>query len=193
MCGQKKLSKLVEGTILCSMKRFSTFRMAGMALLFLAATLFAGEAFAQQPAKTLKEQFVGTWRLMELYYKAQDGTRTDSLGPKPRGILRLDADGDFTLQIMATSLPKFASNSRTDGTAEENKAVVHGTTSYYGTYSVDEKDNIFAVHIEACTYPNFDGADQKRPFTLKGNELTFTNKNSSIAGSSVWQTWKRIK
>jgi hypothetical protein len=175
------------------MKRFGALRMVGIVLLCLAAAMFAGEAVAQQPAKTLKEQFVGTWRLAELYYKAADGTRTDSLGPKPRGILRLDADGDFTLQIMATTLPKFASNSRTDGTAEENRAVVHGTTSYYGTYSVDEKNKIFAVHIEACSYPNFDGADQKRPFTLKGDEMTFTNQNSSIAGSSVWQTWKRIK
>ncbi len=175
------------------MKQFSALRMTGVVLLFLAAALLAGEACAQQPAKTLQEQFVGTWRLMELYYKAADGTRTDSLGPNPRGRLRLDADGNFTLQIMATTLPKFASNSRTDGSNDENRAVVHGSTSYYGTYSVDEKNQIFAVHIEACTYPNFDGAKQQRPFTLKGDELTFTNKVSSVAGSSVWQTWKRIK
>jgi hypothetical protein len=174
------------------MKKFSAITMTIM-LLLLGTTLFADEAVAQQPAKTLAEQFVGTWTLVELFYTTQNGTRIDSLGSDPMGRLRLDADGTFTLQIMRRGLPKFKSNNREQGTAEENRAVVQGTVSYYGTYSVNEKDKIFAVHIEACSYPNFEGADQQRPFTLKGDILTFTNKNSSVAGSSVQQTWRRIK
>jgi hypothetical protein len=174
------------------MKKFSAITMTIM-LLLLGTTLFADEAVAQQPAKTLAEQFVGTWTLVELFYTTQNGTRIDSLGSDPMGRLRLDADGTFTLQIMRRGLPKFKSNNREQGTAEENRAVVQGTVSYFGTYSVNEKDKIFAVHIEACSYPNFEGADQQRPFTLKGDILTFTNKNSSVAGSSVQQTWRRIK
>jgi hypothetical protein len=174
------------------MKKFSAITMTIM-LLLLGTTLFADEAVAQQPGKTLAEQFVGTWTLVELFYTTQNGTRIDSLGSDPMGRLRLDADGTFTLQIMRRGLPKFKSNNREQGTAEENRAVVQGTVSYYGTYSVNEKDKIFAVHIEACSYPNFEGADQQRPFTLQGDLLTFTNKNSSVAGSSVQQTWKRIK
>ena len=174
------------------MKKFSAITMTIM-LLLLGTTLFAGEAVAQQPAKTLAEQFVGTWTLVELFYTTQNGTRIDSLGSDPMGRLRLDADGTFTLQIMRRGLPKFKSNNREQGTAEENRAVVQGTVSYFGTYSVNEADRIFAVHIEACSYPNFEGAVQQRPFTLKGDILTFTNKNSSVAGSSVQQTWRRIK
>ena len=175
------------------MKKFSAITMTTMLLLLLGAALLAGEAIAQKPAKTLTEQFVGTWTLVELFYTTQNGTRVDSLGSDPMGRLRLDADGTFTLQIMRRGLPKFKSNNREQGTAEENRAVVQGTVSYFGTYSVNEADKIFAVHIEACSYPNFEGADQQRPFTLNGDILTFTNKNSSVAGSSVQQTWKRIK
>jgi hypothetical protein len=175
------------------MKKFRAIMLATLWLLLLGPALFAGEVVAQQPAKTLTEQFVGTWTLVEVFYTTQDGTRVDSLGSDPKGRLRLDADGTFTLQIMRSGLPKFKSNNREQGTEEENRAVVQGTISYFGTYSVNEKDKIFAVHIEACSYPNFEGADQQRPFTLQGDILTFTNKNSSVAGSSVQQTWRRIK
>jgi len=175
------------------MKKSSTFTMTILLLLLPGTALFAGEIISPQPAKTLTEQFVGTWTLVELFYTTQNGTRVDSFGSDPKGRLRLDADGTFTLQIMRSGLPKFKSNNREQGTAEENQAVVQGTISYFGTYSVHEADKIFAVHIEACSYPNFEGADQRRPFTLQGNILTFTNKNSSVAGSSVQQTWRRIK
>jgi len=174
------------------MKKVRTVTMI-IVLFLLGTALFAGAAVAQGKAKTVAEQFVGTWTLVELFYTTHDGTRVNSFGSDPRGRLRLEADGSFTLQIMRSGLPKFKSNNREQGTDEENRAVVQGTVSYYGTYSVDEKDKIFAVHIEACSYPNFDGADQQRPFTLKGDILTFTNKNSSVAGSSVQQTWRRIK
>jgi len=175
------------------MKPFSAFTMTLMSLLLLEVCMFVGGAVAQQSTKTLTEQLVGTWTLVEVFYTTQNGTRVDSLGTGPRGRLRLDGDGTFTCQIMRSGLPKFKSNNREEGTAEENKAVVQGTISYFGAYSVNEAERILAVHIEACSYPNFDGVDQKRPFTLKGDRLTFTNKNSSVAGSIVQQTWKRIK
>jgi hypothetical protein len=148
---------------------------------------------AQQPAKVSAEQLIGTWTLLEVYYTTQDGKRVDSLGANPRGRLRLNADGTFTCQIMRLGLPKFKSNNREKGTAEENKAVVQGTISYYGTYKVNVPEQFLAMHIEACSYPNFDGVEQKRPFTLKGDTLSFINRNSSVAGSTVHQTWKRIK
>ena len=174
------------------MRKIRSLAMTIMSLLLLATSLLASRAVAQQPAKSLAGQFVGTWTLVELFYTTHDGTRVNSFGSDPRGRLRFDADGTFTLQIMRSGLPKFKSNNREQGTDEENRAVVQGTVSYYGTYTVNEADKILAVHIEACSYPNFDGVDQQRPFTLKGDTLTFTNKNSSVAGSSVQQTWRKI-
>jgi len=165
------------------------FLAAGMALGMIESQVLN----AQQSAKVTADQLIGTWTLLEVYYTTQDGTRVDSLGANPRGRLRLDADGTFTCQIMRLGLPKFKSNNREAGTAEENKAVVQGTISYYGTYSINEAEQVLNMHIEACSYPNFDGVDQKRPFTLQGDTLSFINRNSSVAGSTVHQTWRRIK
>jgi len=101
------------------MKKFCAIMLATLWLHLLGSALFAGEDVAQQPAKTLTGQFVGTWTLVELFYTTQDGTRVDSLGSDPKGRLRLDADGTFTLQIMRSGLPKFKSNNREQGTAGE--------------------------------------------------------------------------
>lgn len=59
----------------------------------------------------------GSWILVELYNEA-DGKRLEPFGPNPRGSMLLTPEGQFSMTIMRSSLPKFASNVRTKGTAE---------------------------------------------------------------------------
>src|SRR2546430_14702104 len=52
----------------------------------------------------------------------------------------------------------------------------------------------FTVHIDGSTFPNFDGANQKRSFTLAGDELRYTNPVATIGqGVAVEAVWKRAK
>jgi Lipocalin-like domain len=67
---------------------------------------------------------------------------------------------------MRSDLPKFASNDRQNGTPEENKAIVQGSLSYFSTYTVDEAAKTMVIHIEGCSFPNWNGKDQKRSFAL---------------------------
>ena len=87
---------------------------------------------------------------------------------------------------------KFASNNRTDGSPEENKAEVQGSNAFYGTYSVNEKEHALAIHIEACSFANWDGTDQTRPFSLSGDRLTWQVAAASGGGSGEL-VWKRAK
>jgi hypothetical protein len=102
-----------------------------------------------------------------------------------------DGDGRFAAQLMGSGLPKFASNNRLEGTPEENKAIVQGSICYFGTYSVSEADHTLNYHIESSSFPNFNGADQKRSFTLKGDEMEYTGPTSTGGTSHV--VWKRAK
>jgi hypothetical protein len=79
------------------------------------------------------------------------------------GCLIFEADGRYGLILSRKDVPKFASNSRTNGTADENKAVVQGTISHFGRYTVSA-DKSIVFHIELSTYPNFNGTEQKRSF-----------------------------
>ena len=116
-----------------------------------------------------------------------NGTKTTLL---TQGSLSLGAGGRYMLITFQPNLPKVASGNRMTATPEENKALVSGSLAHYGTYSVVDKSLVFKV--ERSMFPNWDGVEQRRPFTLTGDELTYTLGGAS-GGGSVTLTWKRTK
>jgi len=166
-------------------------------VLLVAAVLAVGtlsgtsEVRAQEKGAGLAQ---GSWILVALYNET-DGKKTDPFGPDPRGSMLLTPDGRFSMIVMRASLPKFASNIRTKGTVEENQAVVQGSVAAFGTYTVvGDKEQVLNLHMEGCTFPNWDGQDQKRPVTVSGDELKVVNPTPSIGGGGTnYQVWKRAK
>jgi hypothetical protein len=141
-------------------------------------------------AQTAKD-LIGTW-VATSNVSEQNGVKSNPYGSPPLGMLIFDADGHYGLILSRPDIPKFASNNRTSGTTDENKAAVQGTISHFGRYTVSEPDKTITFKIETSTYPNSNGTEQKRPFTLKGDELVYTVPAFSGGGSAV-STWKRAK
>jgi hypothetical protein len=173
-------------------RRLAILTASTVSLLILGVALPASDAVAQQ--KSLKEQLVGTWKLVSSHNVRSDGSRVDNYGPNPRGILIYTSDGHFVLVNTRSDLPKLASNSRDRGTPEEYKAVVQGSLAYFGTYSVNEADKVITAQIEGSTFANMiGGPDQKRIITsLTADELKFTNP-ASTSGAALELVWKRAK
>jgi lipocalin-like protein len=157
------------------MKHGTAIAIALSVALFVAA----GGALAQS-AKSL----VGAWTLVNI---------GDTFGKDPKGTLLFDASGRYVLTITRSDLPKFASNSRTKGTSDENKAVVGGSISHFGRYKVNEKDKTFTLDIESSTYPNFNGTSQTRPFRLDKDQLSYKVATPSAGGQPGEVIWKRLK
>jgi hypothetical protein len=156
----------------------------------LALTLLLGDAIAQR--KSLKDQLIGTWTFVSSTGKLTDGSPT--WGTNPMGSLIFTENGRFSVQIMRSDRAKFASNNRMKGTPEEIKAMVEGTISYFGTYTVDEAGKILTYKIEGASFPNWNGTDQKRPIvSLTSDELKYSNPAPSIGGPTTELTWKRAK
>src|SRR3989441_10729235 len=149
----KRMGKLTLGT------------MGTMGLLFLGVVLAAGDAFAQ----TAKD-FVGTWTLVSAVTE-QGGNKTDTFGPNPKGILIVDANGRYVIAFSRADLPKIASNNRTTATAEENKAIVGGSLTHFGTLSVHAADKTFTFKVETATFPNWSGLQKKRPSPTSWDQL----------------------
>jgi hypothetical protein len=172
------------------MNRRIVLSVSAIAVLGLA--LLPSSAISQQ--KSLKEQIAGSWTLVSTKYKFPDGKTTDTFGPNAKGMMMLDAAGRVVFINMRSDLPKFASKDRTNGTPEENKAVVAGSFAYFGTYTVNEAERTFTVHYEGTTFPNFD-IDAKRTITaLTADELKYANSVSTIGkGVVVEAVWKRAK
>ena len=95
------------------------------------------------------------------------------------------------LLIARPGLPKFAANKRDAGSPEENKAVLAGLLAFIGTYSVSEADHVLTLHVEAGTFPNWTGADQKRSFTLTADQMNWTNRTPAIGAEVVEVVWRR--
>jgi hypothetical protein len=140
-------------------------------------------------AQTAKE-YVGTWTLISSDTVRPDGSRVPTFGGKAAGMLIFGSDGRFIYLFSAAELPKFASNNRTTGTPEENTAVVKGSISTYGAYSVADKT--FTFKIDHSTFPNWIGAEQTRTITVTGDEMKWNNPAGS-GGGVVELVLKRVK
>ncbi|HEX5455432.1 MAG TPA: lipocalin-like domain-containing protein [Stellaceae bacterium] len=156
------------------------------ASLFLSFVLFLPSSFAET-AKDL----VGTWKYVVNQTTKQDGSKVETYGKEPKGIIMFDSGGHFMLFIAKPNAMKFASKSRLNGTPEEYKNAVYNSIAYYGTYKVDEPAKILAWSIDAATFPNWYGVTQRRHFSIKGDELRITNRVGS-SGGSVLSVLKRL-
>ena len=167
---------------------------AWLVVLILGVGMLYGSAtvWAQPKTGALAQQLQGTWTLVSAVNE-QDGKKTDVFGPNPRGTLILTPEGRYAMIMVRAGLPKFASNNRMKGTAEENQAVVQGSSTTFGTYTVaSDKEQTVNLHVEGATFPNFDGQDQKRILTVKGDELTVVNPTTTIGGTN-YAIYKRAK
>jgi hypothetical protein len=150
-----------------------------IAAVLVAASIGVGAASAQ-PAKSLREQLVGTWNFVIAEITAQDGTKTLPFGDAPKGQLIFTADGHFSQVHISSGLPRIASNNRLAGTDADNRAIVHGTLALFGTYSVDEAKKTLTFNITASTFPNQQGTTQTRTID-RLTETEFRNTNPAAA------------
>ncbi len=157
---------------------------AGHALAVLLGVTISYTDVAAQ-ARTLKEQVVGTWAYVSVDTVRADGSRQPMYGTKPQGLAVFDASGHYILMTSRADIAKFASANRTEGTPEENKAVVQGMIAHFGTYTVDEADKTITFHVVTSSFPNWNGVDQKRPFTVNGDQLEWKTPASSGGTAEV--------
>ena len=127
---------------------------------------------------------VGTWTLVSATIQSGD-TKMDAFGPDPSGTLMFGSDGHYALIFLRRDLPKIASNVRLSQTVDESRALAKGSIAHFGTYRVDETGKFLAFRIESSTFPNWTGAEQRRPFSLSGDELTYTSPGSIGVATQV--------
>jgi hypothetical protein len=168
------------------MKRVCKLTLGTLGVLCLGMVLSAGAVCAQTV-----QDLAGTWTAVSSVNE-QDGNKTDQFGPNPKGILIMEANGRYVMAIARAGLPKVASNNRTTGTPEENKVIVGGSLFHFGTVAVNAADKTLTFKIETSSFPNWDGIEQKRPFTVTGDELKFTAPAAS-GGGTLTAVWKRAK
>jgi len=163
------------------------------ALLAAAILALSAPAIAQpkDPPKatastSLKAALTGTaWKITSAKGTDEKGAdRPIVKGKDVGGQLILGANGRYNYMVVA-DIPKLAKD-RFTTTPAEDKAVVQGVLSHYGTYTIDEKERMIVLKIERSSFPNQNGQNSKRVVTsLKGDELVLDNPARAMGGTTT--------
>jgi hypothetical protein len=134
----------------------------------------------------------GTWTLVAADVLHSDGTRSRDYGDAPKGLLLIDGEGHYSLQIFKAERPRFASGDKVTGTDVEYKAAVLGSSTHFGTISVDAGAGTLTFKIDAASFPNWEGAAQTRRYELNGDELSY-RVPPRPDGDVPISVWRRLK
>jgi Lipocalin-like domain len=122
-----------------------------------------------------------------------NGRKLKQFGANPKGINVFDANGRFFVMIASADNSQIATRDSAKANSEEIGGLIAESIAYYGTYLVDEADQVVILHLDASTFPNQIGTDQKRIITsLTANELKYSSP-AATSGVQVRQVWKRAE
>jgi hypothetical protein len=137
----------------------------------------------------------GTWILKAAEVILPDGTHaTDTAYSKnAKGVLMVDADGQYSLQIFRPDRPKFASGDKKRGTPEEYESALLGISTHIGHIKMDTVNKLLQFNIDYAAYPNWDNTTQTRKYKFSGDELYYEVPAKAGAGTIAVSIWKRSK
>ncbi len=155
-------------------------------ILSLLAGLAARDA--SLPAGTSALQ--GTWSLVAADKRLPDGRSVRDYGERSAGRLMVDARGRYSLQIFKSERLRFAGD-KDQGSADEFRSSVMGSSTHYGTVVIDEAKGLLVFSIEGASFPNWEGTVQKRQYRIEGDELSY-QVPARADGSVPVSVWRRL-
>jgi hypothetical protein len=153
--------------------------------------MLAGLATRDMPGPAHEFPLHGTWTLVAADKILPDGTPARDYGEQPKGRLIVDTHGRYSLQIFRFERLRFATDSKADGSADEFKSAVMGSSTHYGTVTIDEKAGQLVFSIEGSSFPNWEGTVQRRQYKLEGKELSY-QVPPRADGSIPISVWRRL-
>jgi hypothetical protein len=122
------------------------------------------------------DRFTGTWRLVSVEDRDDEGRLTYPYGERPSGLLVYDASGHMAVQIM--------SNERAP---EEMRSILEGFTAFFGTYEVNEEECTITHRVEGHLLPSSVGKELVRGFEFSGDRLILSPTGTRRV------VWERVK
>jgi hypothetical protein len=146
---------------------------------------------ANRPASEggLQDRFIGTWKLVNIEQRNAKGEVVPPAAGNPNrtGYIIYDPGGYMAVSIMPVGRKKYAGAEPTD---QEALAALTGFTAYFGTFTVDAKEQAVTHHLQGSLNPGM-GTDQKRFFEFSGNRLTL-KPPAAANGNQSRLTWERM-
>jgi hypothetical protein len=141
------------------------------------------------PSGALMNRFVGTWKLVGVEQRNAKGEVVPPAAASQNrtGYIIYAPSGHMAVSLMPVGRKKIAGPQMTD---EEALATMTGYTAYFGTFSINEKEQFVTHHLQGSLNPGM-GTDQRRFFEMSGNRLTLKPPPGDN-GNQSRLTWERI-
>jgi len=139
---------------------------------------------------TATPSLAGTWTLKAAYDLHKDGSKTFGFGPAPSGILMIDRDGRYSLQIYRSSQPTYATDAK-GGRTDFKPGEIAST--HYGEVSLDPAAHSVTFRIERAYNLRWDGTVQVRPYMLSDDVLSYQVPQQPGSDSVAVSVWQRVK
>lgn len=135
---------------------------------------------------------VGAWRLKSFHIESGNGEVSYPFGESAQGVLLYSRCGLVSAQLMSEDRPLFASGDQQVGTEAEIMESFKNCISYYGHFELHEEEGYVIHHVERSLFPNWEGTEQKRFYTLEGNTLRISTPpvswgNELKTGVLLWE------
>jgi Lipocalin-like domain len=161
--------------------------------LLFGSVLCAVSAFGQTESE-IREQLVGTWKLVSTEETMKDGTTRPflSYGPHGKGFLMYQRDGYMCADLVNPDRPKWADPVHT--TLDEKTAAADGTFAYCGRYQIDVKQKQIVHLPEVATNPGYVGSRQIRPYAFESGRLILSDIEKDDPTVSRWKiVWEKVR
>jgi hypothetical protein len=152
-------------------------------LLAVAASILCMGLSTGAHAQGLKEKVIGAWTLNDGSELFQDGKK---LTPWVEGNLILDTNGHFSFFVLGKD--RIAAN-------DDVRIPSGPLVAYYGTYTVNDAENMLTYKVEHAANPKFDGAIRTQKVTFKGDLMTTTGSDVKTPQGTITPVneWKKVK
>jgi hypothetical protein len=168
----------------------------GILLAVPNAALIAQPKPIPQQATSVREEFIGSWRLVSVETKRPNGEVIFPFyGKHPEGLLIYDRSGWMSVQIVSDPKPLVPSTPSREiflgATAAEKVTAIDGYYAYFGTWTVNPSSSTVTHHIQQSLYPGERGEEGVRRFAFAGNRLMLIAKTHEMGEeherSLVWE------
>jgi hypothetical protein len=149
------------------------------AVLSVLFGMAAVSGVAQTGNQSIRDQFVGAWRLAWLEQPGADGKlhRIDCCG-----MLVYTRDGHMSVQVMER-------NPQAQSAAGPQQYSQGGYEASYGTYDVDERAHTFTFRVEGALVRSLIGKDLPRAYEFEGKQLIVKSTRADERWQVVWERY----
>jgi hypothetical protein len=147
------------------------------AVLSVLFGMAAVSGVTQTGNQSIRDQFVGAWRLAWLEQPGVDGKlhRIDC-----SGMLVYTRDGHMSVQVMER-------DTQAQSAAGPQQYSQDGYEASYGTYEVDERAHTFTFHVEGALVRSLIGKDLPRAYEFEGKQLIVKSTRPDEHWRVAWE------